>query len=323
MDGGISVRHVVSISIGSSKRDHRAEIEIMGEKFLIERIGTDGNMDLAAAMIRELDGKVDAFGLGGIDMYIFAGNRRYTIRDAKRFAEAAQRTPLVDGSGLKNSLERRVVDFLRDELGMELKRRHLLLVSAADRFGMAEAFAEAGCEMIIGDLMFGLGIPIPLRSLGALSAVARIAAPIAVRLPFSLLYPTGDKQEQPKIRYIKYYQWAEIIAGDYLFISSHMPDDLQGKIIVTNTVTEDDVAKLRQKGVQTLITSTPNLCGRSFGTNVLEAVLVTLIGKPPEEIRPGDYIRMLEAVNFTPRVEHLQPHSRPREFQEKDRIFVR
>jgi hypothetical protein len=41
---------------------------------------------------------------------------------------------------------------------------------------------------------------------------------------------------------------------------------------------------LRQKGVETLITSTPNLCGRSFGTNVMEAVLVALMGKRPEEI---------------------------------------
>jgi len=301
------VKHVVSISIGSSKRDHRAEVEIMGERFLIERIGTDGDMDRAVAMIRDLDGKVDAFGLGGIDMYIFAGTRRYTIRDSKRFSAAAKKTPLVDGSGLKNSLERRVVAFLQEDLGIDLKQRHLLLVSATDRFGMAEAFAAAGCDMIVGDLMFGLGVPIPLRSLGALSVVARIAAPVAVRLPFHMLYPTGTKQEQPKTKYAKYYQWADIIAGDYLFISSHMPDDLEGKIIVTNTVTEDDVAKLRQKGVRTLVTSTPNLCGRSFGTNVVEAVLVALMGKRPEEIGPEDYLKMLDAVEFTPRVEHLQP----------------
>ena len=158
------MKHVVSISIGSSKRDHRAEIEILGEKFLIERIGTDGDMDLAVAMMRDLDGKVDAFGLGGIDMYIWAGTRRYTIRDSKRFTAVARRTPLVDGSGLKNTLERKVISFLKTDLGMNLKANRVLLVAAVDRFGMAEALAETGCEMVIGDLMFGLGVPIPLRS---------------------------------------------------------------------------------------------------------------------------------------------------------------
>ncbi len=147
------MKHVVSISIGSSKRDHRAEIEILGEKFLIERIGTDGDMDLAVAMMRDLDGKVDAFGLGGIDMYIWAGTRRYTIRDSKRFTAVARRTPLVDGSGLKNTLERKVISFLKTDLGMNLKANRVLLVAAVDRFGMAEALAETGCEMVIGDLM--------------------------------------------------------------------------------------------------------------------------------------------------------------------------
>ena len=300
------MKHVVSVSIGSSKRDHRAEVEILGEQFVIERIGTDGDMDLAVAMIRDLDGRVDAFGLGGMDMYIWAGRRRYTIRDSKRFSAAAKHTPLVDGSGLKNTLERKVVSFLKTKLGMDLERERVLLVAAVDRFGMAEALAEAGCNMVIGDLMFGLGVPIPLRSLGALNAVARVAAPIAVRLPFHMLYPTGSKQEQSKIRYTKYYQWADVIAGDYHFIASHMPEDMRGKIVVTNTVTAADVANLRERGVKTLVTSTPNLCGRSFGTNVVEAVLVALLDKPLAEIAPEEYFGLLETINFTPRVEHLQ-----------------
>ncbi len=79
---------------------------------------------------------------------------------------------------------------------------------------------------------------------------------------------------------------------------------------MTNTVTEDDVTGLRRRGVEMLITSTPNLCGRSFGTNVMEAVLVALMGKRPEEIMPEDYLAMLDALNFTPRVEYLQASTR-------------
>ena len=73
---------MVSISLGSSQRNNRVETEILGEKFIIERIGTDGDMVKAIGLIRELDGKVDAFGMGGIDLYITAGQRRYA-RDAK------------------------------------------------------------------------------------------------------------------------------------------------------------------------------------------------------------------------------------------------
>lgn len=37
------MKHVVSVSLGSSTRDHRVETEFLGEKFSIERIGMDGD----------------------------------------------------------------------------------------------------------------------------------------------------------------------------------------------------------------------------------------------------------------------------------------
>ena len=86
------MKRVVSISLGSSKRNHQVEGEFLGEKFLIERLGTDGDMEKAKALIAQLDGKVEAFGLGGTDLYIYAGKRRYTIREAAQIAKAAKIT---------------------------------------------------------------------------------------------------------------------------------------------------------------------------------------------------------------------------------------
>ena len=56
------MKRIVSVSIGSSLRDHLVEIDILGEKYLIQRIGTDGDIKKAISMINELDGKVDAIG---------------------------------------------------------------------------------------------------------------------------------------------------------------------------------------------------------------------------------------------------------------------
>ena len=74
------MKRVVSVSIGSSSRNHRIETELLGETFLIERIGTDGDLKRAIEIVRELDGQVDAIGLGGIDLYIYSGGRRYRFR---------------------------------------------------------------------------------------------------------------------------------------------------------------------------------------------------------------------------------------------------
>lgn len=300
------MKRVVSVSLGSSKRNHSVEAEFLGEKFIIERIGTDGDMEKAIQLIRELDGKVDAFGMGGIDLYLVAGGKRYVIREAKRLAAAAKKTPIVDGSGLKNTLERNVIPYLEKELGWRFAGKTALLVSGVDRFGLAEALDAAGCRMIIGDLIFSIGIPIPIRSLATLRFLAALLLPIISQLPFKYLYPTGKEQETVTTKYEKYYLAADVIAGDFHFIRRYMPARLPEKVIITNTVTAEDVELLRERGVAVLVTTTPEMQGRSFGTNVLEGVLVSLIGKRPEEIRPEEYSELLERLGFKPRVEYLQ-----------------
>lgn len=298
------MKRIVSVSLGSSQRNHAATAEILGEEVVVERIGTDGSIPKAIKMIEELDGKVDAFGMGGIDLYVYAAGQRYAFRDARRIAAAARKTPMVDGSGLKNTLERRVVRWVDKEL-MPLKGKKVLLVSSVDRFGMAEALVECGADIIFGDVMFGLGLNIPIRKFSTVHRLARILLPIITQLPFTWLYPTGEKQNQRVVKYADTYQWADIIAGDYLYIERHMPDQLQGKMILTNTVTPKNIEELRQRGVATLVTTTPNLGGRSFGTNVMEGLLVAKAGRKPEEMTPADYEAWLDKMGFTPRVERL------------------
>ncbi|NLZ92489.1 MAG: quinate 5-dehydrogenase [Firmicutes bacterium] len=298
------MKRVVSISLGSSTRNHAVDVNMAGIDCHVERIGTDGNMKKMIAMIKELDGKVDAFGLGGMDLYVYAGTRRYTLRDAQIVVKAAQKTPILDGSGLKNTLERKVIQYLQAETNLLEGAPHVLIMSGADRFGMAQALDAAGCRLTCGDLIFTIGIPIPLRSLRALERIARIAAPLLSQLPFSLLYPTGKKQDEnkPKAGYL--FEEAQIIAGDFLFIRRYMPQSMEGKIIITNTTTANDVELLRERGVKTLITTTPELNGRSFGTNVMEALLVALAGEK-HELAASEYEKWLSQLNFTPRITHL------------------
>src|SRR5690606_35687464 len=300
------MKHVVSVSIGSSRRDHRVELELLGERDCIERRGTDGDLRRAAQLIRELDGKVDAIGLGGMDLYIFAGGRRYVLRDAKKLARVAQKTPVVDGSGLKNSLERWVVRHLCETKQVVLSGRRVLMVAAVDRFGMAEELVASGADVTFGDLIFTLGVPIPLHSLTTIDWLARFLAPVITKLPFKMLYPTGEKQHESVPRYERFFREVEIIAGDFHFIRRYMPQQLDGKGIITNTVTESDVELLRSRGVSFLVTTTPNLGGRSFGTNVIEAVLVAISGRSPETLTPGDYLNLLKELQFLPRIERFQ-----------------
>jgi hypothetical protein len=116
----------------------------------------------------------------------------------------------------------------------------------------------------------------------------------------------GSKQEEDNQnnteKYTRYYQQAEIIAGDFHFIRKYLPEKLNGQIIITNTTTPADVELLANRGAGMLVTTTPEFNGRSFGTNVMEAVLVAILEKNWDDITPPEYLALLKKLNFKPRI---------------------
>lgn len=298
------MKRAVSISLGSSTRDKKVTFTLLGEEITIERIGTDGDVEKAIRLFNELDGQVDALGVGGIDLGMTVAGRYYPLYDAQKLVASVKQTPVVDGGGLKQTLERGIAPFIEQEIGDEVWPKRVLITAGVDRYGSAVSFDEAGYEIIFGDLGFGLGIPIPIRSLRALRILARILMPIAGRLPMEFLYPTGQKQEEIVPKFGQWYAWATVISGDCLYIKRHMPARLDGKVIATNTTTPADVEAFRQRGVRYLVTATPRLEGRSFGTNMMEAAMVAVAGKE-RPLTVAELQEMLERLRFKPALQRL------------------
>lgn len=305
------MKKAVSISIGSARRNKAVEIELLGEKICIERIGTDGDMEKAAQLYRDLDGKVDAFGMGGADLGLMIDDHWYPLYSALPIVRYVRQTPLVDGNGLKNTLERRVPAILENLPGRPLQNRSVFVVSAADRWGMAHSFVQAGYDCVFGDMMSSLGLPFAIRSEKALKRFAALLMPVVGRLPFEWVYPTGQKQEQRTPKWEQYFQEAGVIAGDCHYINRFMSERLDGKVIVTNTTTPEDQERFRAAGVRYLVTTTPVLDGRSFGTNMMEAAIIAATGRtgPIDYAHPGSYLqemdRLLDRLGFKPQLQEL------------------
>ena len=300
------MKRAVSISIGSNKRDKAVEITLLGEKVSIERIGTNGDMEAAALKFKELDGTVDAFGVGGGDLSVLVDGKEYIFHSVKPMVRFIKKTPVVDGSGLRNTLEKKAAPFIIEKLGDYINKmgKTALIMTGSDRWGLTSSFLEAGFKCTFGDFLFSLDMPIPLHTAKQIKFVSALLMPIALRLPFHWIYPVGEKQEERKPKYPKYFKEVTVVAGDFNYIKRYMPDDMQGKIVVTNTTTPDDVALLRKCGVKYLITTTPVLDGRSFGTNMMEAALVAIAGKN-RPLTWDEYSELLEKLSFEPQLQEL------------------
>lgn len=301
------MKRAVSISIGSSKRNKAVIVNLLGEDISIERIGTDGDMEAAAMKYKELDGKVDAFGVGGADLGLMVDDKWYRLYSVEKMVRFIKETPVVDGTGLKNTLECKAAPFVEARLSDYIQKmggRKAFVMTGADRWGLAHGFVETGYQCVFGDMMFSLGIPIPLHSEKQLKTLAGLLMPVAGRLPFEWVYPTGEKQEERKPKYPKYFEWATVVAGDCHYIKRYMPDNMKDKVVVTNTTTSQDVELFKKCGVKYLVTTTPVLEGRSFGTNMMESALIALSGKKRALTRP-EYEELLQKLGFQPSLQEL------------------
>lgn len=304
--GRLVVKRALSISLGNSQRNKRVELELLGERVVVERIGMDGDVARVAALYAEMDGQVDAFGVGGMDLAMGTTRRTYPLRAARRMVRGVQKTPIVDGRGLKHTLERQCMQYVEAEIGAELQPKRALVNVGVDRFGMAESLAEVGYELVFGDLQFGLGIPLPLKSLRSLDRVAAILGPLVSYAPIEWLYPMKGPSDKATPRFGRWYDWATIIAGDCIYTKRHLPERLPGKTILTNTTTAADVERFRATGARYLITTTPHFEGRSFGTNMMEAALVAVAGKG-RALTHAELREMIAQLDLHPHIQQLNP----------------
>ena len=298
------MKRAVSVSLGQPSRDKRVTVDLNGKLIDVERIGTGGDDKKARRLFAELDGTVDALAVGGIDLYVYLDGRDYPIRTALRMVQDVHKTPLVDGRVLKRTMERRIFELAAPTLGDIPHFRRAFVPFGTDRIGMIQAVTTVADEVVIGDLMFVFGLPIPVRGLDRFRKVARLLLPAVGYLPMSMLLPPGAKEEKHEPKFHRFWTEADLIAGDMHYIQKYAPNDLTGKMVITNTTTEENIQLLRERGVSKVITMSPRYDGRSFGTNMMEAMLTAYAGKgrPLIEAELGS---LLDELDLRPTVLQL------------------
>ena len=153
------MKKVLSISVGSSTRDHTTKHKFLEQEVWLSRQGTTGDFDKAIELFRYYDGKVDAFGVGGLEFFLEVGEKRYPFREVRRIRKAVKISKIGDGNGVKSLLVNRALKALEQYLnfdGKTLVGRRALQTNAVDRYGMAEALIKFGCDTVFGDFMFSL-----------------------------------------------------------------------------------------------------------------------------------------------------------------------
>lgn len=289
-----------------------SSISLLGQHFAVHSLGTGGDIEQIVGLIHEgdADPTIDAIALDGPCMVLELGHRLIRHVYADRLAQASQKTPLVSGREVRGAFERWAIRLLNDAEPGIFTRKHVLLAPGLNHKGLAEGLAAYTENRRWAEPVFYYNLPSATTSERAMDRLAYRILEVTHDKPFRRIFPQPGK---PGVsRSTAPFEWAHIIAGDVGAIRRYAPDQLPGKTIITEAAGPADIADLRRRGVETLITTMPPLTESDMDSSrparwpaaVVEACMAAHLGKA--ELKESDYLNLLAELEWQPAMVNLQ-----------------
>ncbi len=302
------MKKIVCVSLGSPDYDYEFERDLFDERYHVRRIGTGGDVRLARKLVREHDGQADAIGLAGMSVVFQVAGKTWRHKDTLKIAHASRYTPVVGGRGLKRILDRWAVrDLAARERGI-FNRKNVFFLSGVANWDIYAVMREFTENISFGDPILHFGVPTVIDSEKGFRRYARMSMPLLTRRPYVTFFPKGRTGEDLQHMLLsKPFQKADVIVGDLSLVLHFAPSDLRGKTVVTDTIDDQRLQMLRERGASVVCTTTPEVWpGERADLNVLQAIFVAHLDKKPREIQEDDYLELVRRLEARPRVIYAQ-----------------
>jgi predicted amino acid dehydrogenase len=328
------LKNVLVINLRGPEDVH--DIQVLGADVRIQRISCQGDVDRARQLIREWDGRVDAIGLDGLPAYLQLGQALSEHEIGREVRTHGTVTPVVDGHGIRSSLERWGVILANQAEPGIFAHKSVLMVPGLNHSGLAQALGRRAGEIRYADPQIYFRLP-RFPGVGSRYTLDQ-AAPSTLEslreLDFHHLRPAATPQESGGHEPL--FQWADVLAGDADTICRYAPDKLHNKTVVVEHAAPRHVEDLQDRGASILVTMMPSLGDSAdsgalarFSAAAVEAVLVALesdtVPTPRPDSRPerrpgtrpekgrglseDSYLNLIADLDWKPAVRYLQRES--------------
>jgi len=294
-------KQILSLHLGPAGETVQ-EVSLLGQTLTVRRIGADGNQDRVAELIQEFDGKVDAIALEGMSAKLNLGSASVTHAVGDQLRKSAKQTPVLDGGGIRGALERWAVRLASEAQPGLFSQKNVLMVPGLNHRGLSAALEETAAEISYADSIIYFRLP---TALGNNVALDRGAGPVLAQLkdePFRRLFPLAGTPGVSRVE--APFERADVLAGDIGAIRRYAPSELKHKIIVVECASDEDVADLRSRGADTVITTMPwenNELAR-LPSAVIEAIFVALRPNPAAPLNEDTYLNLMANLVWTPKI---------------------
>ncbi len=297
------MKKVVTVTLGSSKKDFEFKTEFLGQQFSVRRIGADHDSAKAWDLMRRHQASADAIGLGEISDHYQVGLRTVVNKETQRLLNVVTRVPVTTGATLRRLLQVRAVRFVQKELGHYFNNNLVLFLSGMRNYDMAVALSDYTKNLSFADALFQTGAPTMLTSLEQLEVYARGSEWV--------LNGRGAEMLESSLTQFKNSRVSSVVAKSHVIVGTFAeikavgrPSNLEGKTLITSAVDDERMAFFKECKVNLVIDVSPKLFEKVVAINTLEAMILATLDKPMEEVSDDDFDEILTELNITPRLLH-------------------
>jgi len=302
------MKKVISISLGPGELDCDFRQRFLGETVQIMRVGTDGDARQAAQLIREWRDQVDAIGLGRVREHYTVGTDHFIRPETRKLEKLAGETPVTTGSRLREIVQEWTLRSAQTELGNIFNNAKVLFLSGTLNYRLASIMSEFTDNLSFADPISQFGLANLLHSLQALELYAAGSHPV-------LRFESG-RELVPSLAPFKFFNHlvlrravkdAHVVVAPYEQLQHYGRDELDGKTIITSTVSAGREAELRDKGVRLVLDCSIQVLKETVGLNLVEAMIMAVLEKPSAEINHDDYLEIFTDLDLRPRILYPTP----------------
>ncbi len=297
---------VVNITLQGNDWDYDEKVSFAGHDFRLVRRGTGGDLAAAEDLVWKWSLKADAIAVTGIREAYAAGVFDGDVHDITKVLRTTRRVPVQDGAMLADVLQEWAIRKVQAQMPGYFANARTVILGGSNHDRTTKVLREYTENLEFLDAMRRTEVPLAFATNRVLAGAAKLGM-LSWRLTPDIV---KDRAEAPA-------QWvseqlaqraardADVIVGTYSELMSFGLEELAGKTVITNAISDGRLAELGSRGVDLVLDATPRPFPFMVVTAMLEAMAAAMKGRGAALVT-DDLVELIESTGLEPRL--LRPN---------------
>ena len=297
---------VVNITLQGPEWDYDEKVTFAGRDFRLLRIGTNGDIEAAEKLVWQWSLKANAIAVTGVREAQATGVFKGDIHEVRRVLETTARVPVRDGSMLADVLQEWAIRRVQAEMPGYFNNARTVVLSGKNYERTILVMREFTANIDFVDPALRTDVPVALNTNPVVAKAAEVGM-WSWRLTPSIFkeHTHGPIEWVSDQLAHRAARDADVMVGSYAELIRFGLEDLAGKAVVTNAVSDGRLAEFAARGVDLVIDATPRPFRFMVVTAMLEAMAAAMHTEE-RDLTTDDLLELIETAGLEPRL--LRPN---------------